>query len=207
LASGDDEEAGCEAQLGQPLGDDGRAAGAPKLDARRRRKAAGAALRRMPFPPAREAAAALPPPLPDGGPPFAEASFDAILLDAPCSALGLRPRLSQQVTATALANYASYQRRLLRTAVALLAPGGALVFSTCTISPLENEANVGWLLAEFPDMRLAAHGPRLGGPGLTAPPRGVAWLTAEQAALVQRFTPGEHDTIGFFIARFEKGAN
>jgi len=201
------EEAAAEAAAALALhrGDSGRAAGAPKLEARRARKAAGAALRRVAFPPPRAAPA---PPAPSAAaeaPPFAAESFGSILLDAPCSALGLRPRLSQQVGAAALANYASYQRRLLRTAVALLRPGGALVFSTCTVSPLENEANVGWLLAEWPCMRLAPHGPRLGGPGLTGPADGgAAWLTAEQAALVQRFTPGEHDTIGFFIARFVK---
>ena len=114
------------------------------------------------------------------------------------------------MTARELARFAAVQRALLHAAVALLRPGGALVFSTCTINPLENEANVGWLLATYGCMSLAPHAPRLGSPGLqraAAPADGDSgkpWLTAEQAALVQRFVPGESDTIGFFVARFEK---
>jgi len=168
---------------------------------------------------------------------FAPASFSHILLDAPCSAMGLRPRLAQPHTLASLRRAAHYQRRLLRQAVRLLAPGGALVFSTCTVSPLENEANVRWLLDTFPDMRLAAPPPAicpmLGGPGLTEPAdraraaellrlhgrddqkgggraeasleADLRWLTEGEARLVQRFDPaGDDDTIGFFVARFEK---
>ena len=224
----DPEREAREAREAEAKGDSGRSAGQEKRDRIRRRKAAGAALRRMPLlslhdppPPSPP-----PPPIPDsvtggvGPPPWPPQTFDAILCDAPCSALGLRPRLSQPVSAAQMRNHASYTRRLLRAAVGLLRPGGALVFSTCTLSPLENEANVGWLLRTFPDMRLAQPpGPRLGGPGLLGPAcvgaggaegcgeaEGGGWLSAEQAAMVQRFMPGEgaEDTIGFFIARFEK---
>ncbi len=58
-----------------------------------------------------------------------------MLLDAPCSALGLRPRLQQQASATYLRQCAAAQRRLLDTAVRLLRVGGSLVYSTCTINP------------------------------------------------------------------------
>ncbi len=55
-------------------------------------------------------------------------------------------------------------------------------------------------------MSLEAHAPRVGGPGLSKPPAdgGDLWLTEAQAALVQRFRPEAHDTIGFFVARFVK---
>ena len=179
-------------------GDCGVAKGAAKVAERRTRKMAGARSRGQPLP---ETPVAEP-----AGAPFPGESFDAILLDAPCSALGLRPRLSQPVTARELQRAASYQRSLLHVAAALLRPGGALVFSTCSISPLENEANVGWALAAFPQLRLAPCEPQLGGPGLTGAADGsVEWLTAEQAAMVQRFDPaGPADTIGFFVARFVK---
>ncbi len=58
-----------------------------------------------------------------------------MLLDAPCSALGLRPRLQQQASAVYLWQCAAAQRRLADAAVRALAPGGCLVYSTCTINP------------------------------------------------------------------------
>ena len=67
--------------------------------------------------------------------PFPPQSFAYILLDAPCSALGLRPRLQQTADLPSLLRAAEYQRQMLDAAVALLQPGGSLVYSTCTINP------------------------------------------------------------------------
>ena len=66
---------------------------------------------------------------------FPPASFDFVLCDAPCTALGLRPRLVHRQTLRDLQQTAVYQRRLLSVAAALLRPGGHLVFSTCSINP------------------------------------------------------------------------
>eukprot|EP01051_Picozoa_sp_SAG22_P003950 SAG22_NODE_202_length_15324_cov_7.802627_12_plen_195_part_00 len=77
-------------------------------------------------------------------------SFDRILLDPSCSALGLRPRLRHTASPAELAGYAKLQRLLFRWAVKLLRPGGAVVYSTCTFNPLENERNVAAFLAAFP---------------------------------------------------------
>lgn len=66
---------------------------------------------------------------------FSAESFDAVLLDAPCSALGLRPRLHFPHTLEELQGTAQYQRSLMDTAVKLVKPGGTLVYSTCTINP------------------------------------------------------------------------
>ncbi|KAK2076231.1 hypothetical protein QBZ16_001163 [Prototheca wickerhamii] len=150
--------------------------------------------------------------LPEGKEPvcpgFPPASFDFVLCDAPCSALGLRPRLRHEQTLQELRGTAAYQRKILAAGVAALKPGGALVFSTCTISHLENEGNVRWLLDSYPNVRLVPAEPRIAGPGL----QGL--LTAEEASLVQRFDPGVQpaqeqgthalDSIGFFIAKFVK---
>jgi hypothetical protein len=68
-------------------------------------------------------------------PGFAPESFTHVLLDAPCTALGLRPKLQQPLTLTQLLEAAAYQRQLLAAAVHLVRPGGYLVFSTCSISP------------------------------------------------------------------------
>lgn len=69
----------------------------------------------------------------------------------------------------------------------------------------ENEANVRHVLDTFPEMQLVPQSPVIAGPGLTAGSGNERWLTAEEAALVQRFDPaGSQDTIGFFIAKFQK---
>lgn len=75
-------------------------------------------------------------------PGFASESFDYILLDAPCSALGLRPRVQSHHTLPELMQTAAYQRQLIDTAVRLLKPGGCLVYSTCSINP--GEQALGW---------------------------------------------------------------
>lgn len=62
-------------------------------------------------------------------------SFEAVLLDAPCSALGLRPRLLLDWKLPQLQALAAYQRALLHAAVHMLKPGGSLVYCTCTINP------------------------------------------------------------------------
>lgn len=135
-------------------------------------------------------------------------SFDYVLLDAPCSALGLRPRLLHAWTLKQLRATAALQRALLHAAVRMLKPGGALVYSTCTINPGENEANVRYALDRWRGaLALEAAPLALGGPGIVGESDG--WLSPEEAALVQRFDPGagEDDPIGFFIARFVKTAS
>jgi len=99
------------------------------------------------------------------------ASFNRILLDPPCSALGQRPRLisTSNTTLHTLAQCADYQMALMRTAIALLKIGGSLVYSTCTHNPCENEIIVGQTLQEFPNMTLVGlpNGlDQMGAPGL-----------------------------------------
>ncbi|KAI8106699.1 hypothetical protein M9434_001353 [Picochlorum sp. BPE23] len=140
---------------------------------------------------------------------FEEASFDSVLLDGPCTALGLRPRLLLQTTIEDLKKTASYQRILIHNAVKLVKQGGYLVYSTCTINPLENECNVRYILDTFPEMQLVRSKYHLGGPGLTGSvtvgDSTYSLLQKEEADMVQRFDPGgDLDTMGFFIAKFKK---
>lgn len=84
-------------------------------------------------------------------------AFDKILADVPCSAEG-RIDLSDQRSykywsEKNIVAHAKLQRRLLRSAVACLKPGGTLVYSTCTLAPEENEGMVEWLITEFPFMK------------------------------------------------------
>jgi 16S rRNA (cytosine967-C5)-methyltransferase len=68
--------------------------------------------------------------------------FDRVLVDPPCSGLGTlqgHPDLRWRMTPESIEAMAQAQANILRAAVAALAPGGTLVYSTCTLSPRENE--------------------------------------------------------------------
>ena len=76
--------------------------------------------------------------------------FDAILLDAPCSSTGTvrrHPDIPYLKSVKDIEELAAVQTRLLDNAVALLKPGGTLVYSTCSLEPEEGEAQVAALMA------------------------------------------------------------
>lgn len=144
-------------------------------------------------------------------PGYPRGVFDFILLDPPCSALGLRPRLSHQVSMEELYGYRNYQRQFIDVAVQLLREGGVMVYSTCTYDPLENEENVAFILRNYP-MELVAQDEalRFGKEGLkdcglTDEERMWAWLGGVRDRKVQRFNMTEAcNSIGFFISCFRK---
>ena len=114
---------------------------------------------------------------------------DKILLDAPCTALGIRPKLWETRTPKEVEATARYQRAFIWAAIKSLRKGGTLVYSTCTISYEENEANVKYMLGkglklEEQSVFIASHGIDMEG--------------------VQRFYPNRHLTQGFFIAKLRK---
>jgi len=77
--------------------------------------------------------------------PFANDSWDAVLLDAPCTATGTmarHPDARWRITPEAIGRAAARQRHLLGAAAALVRPGGILVYATCSLEPEENEAIV-----------------------------------------------------------------
>jgi len=135
-----------------------------------------------------------------------------VLVDAPCSGFGAwrrNPDARWRVAPDAPARLAEVQLAILRQAVARLAPGGTLVYSTCTLAPEENEAVIDALLAETrlddgrrsegPELRLAA---RASLPAsLTAERPGVPPLLDAQGVL--RTLPHRHDADGFFAVRLE----
>jgi 16S rRNA (cytosine967-C5)-methyltransferase len=84
-------------------------------------------------------------------------SFDAILLDAPCSSTGTTRRHPDVLWTKDLSDItklASVQEGLLRHALTLLRPGGRLVFSNCSIDPTEGEDVVARVLADDPGLRV-----------------------------------------------------
>ena len=85
--------------------------------------------------------------------------FDRVLVDAPCSGEGMFRREPRLTTAWRRNYHPKYcvplQRDLLKEAAKMVAPGGMLVYSTCTFSPEEDERQVAWFLETHPDFHPA----------------------------------------------------
>ena len=82
------------------------------------------------------------------------AAFDRVLLDAPCSGLGVirrNPEAKWRLTGDDITRLAAVQKTMLKNAVRLLKPGGVLVYSTCSTSVQENEEVVRDFLSRTPD--------------------------------------------------------
>ena len=121
--------------------------------------------------------------------------FDAILLDAPCSATGTfrrHPEVLYRARPKVIAENADLQARLLDRAVQWLRPGGSLVYSVCSLEPQEGEEIVSAFVAAHPGFNIDA--------SRDLPPfvpvSGEGWV---------RILPGllesEGGLDGFFIAR------
>jgi len=108
--------------------------------------------------------------------------FDRVLLDPPCSDLGTlqsRPDVRWKKDEEVVGRLSAEQSRLLDAAAERVRPGGTLVYSTCTISPAENERQVEQFLDRHPDFR-----------------------SDEQTQLM----PHRDGTDGFFIARLARAS-
>jgi 16S rRNA (cytosine967-C5)-methyltransferase len=122
--------------------------------------------------------------------------FDYILCDAPCSATGVirrHPDIKLLRRATDIPAFATAQGAMLRALVPLLAPGGRLLYTTCSVLPEENEQVTATLLAAQSDLRLA---------GIPAARLGPAAL--ERSPGVQLLPGTEAGTDGFYYACLEK---
>ena len=137
---------------------------------------------------------------------FEPSYFDYIILDPPCSGLGLRPNLKFDKTYwKSLDSYSAFQRKLFLEAWSLLKPGGEMTYSTCTINPQENELLVDKMLNSLPDAELLpirrGKYEKYCEPGLA-----VGSLTQKQChECICRFVPSEEkDLNGFFLVKFRK---
>jgi 16S rRNA (cytosine967-C5)-methyltransferase len=83
--------------------------------------------------------------------------WDAVLLDAPCSATGTirrHPELPYLKDEAQVRELAGLQRRLLRKAASLVKPGGVVVYCTCSLEPEEGEMRARGFLADQPDFEI-----------------------------------------------------
>lgn len=123
----------------------------------------------------------------------ADVGFDAVLLDAPCTATGTcrrHPDVLHRIGPSHIATMAALQAELLARAQALLAPGGTLVYATCSLEPAEGEEQAA--LVDLPGQPVtAAELP----PGLS--PTATGWVRTHPGML------SDHGGLdGFFIARW-----
>ncbi|WP_419919325.1 transcription antitermination factor NusB [Candidatus Poriferisocius sp.] len=123
-------------------------------------------------------------------PPFRSGVFDRVLVDAPCSGLGVLGRRADarwRVNPEDVEELARLQAGLLRTAFRLVRPGGVVVYSVCTMTEAETVAMDDFVAREHPD----------------AVPVGIddaRWRPRGRGALV---LPQDHNTDGMFIAIYK----
>lgn len=132
--------------------------------------------------------------------------FEKSLVDAPCSMEGMfksyDPKTYDHWSPKKVKLLSQRQKYLLRSAISATKPGGIIVYSTCTISPEENELVIDWILKKCPEVKLEElnldFAPLVA--GLTA------WgkhQLAPQLSLTGRIIPNQQFE-AFFIAKLRK---
>lgn len=124
-------------------------------------------------------------------PPFAAGTVDRVLVDAPCSGLGVlrrRPDARWRINADDVDRLADLQRQLLSGAITLLRPGGTLVYSVCTLTLAETAEIDTWLADAHPDF-------------VPMPPPGPPWAPLARGALL---LPQSAGTDGMFLLKLRR---
>jgi 16S rRNA (cytosine967-C5)-methyltransferase len=130
----------------------------------------------------------------DAGAPPLRGGFDRVLVDAPCSGLGVLGRRADarwRKEPGAIAEMAALQTRILEAAAALARPGGVVVYSVCSLEPEETEAIVTHFLSRHPEFSAGDVRPFL-------PP------AFRGRDLFFRALPHVHGTDGVFAARLTR---
>jgi NOL1/NOP2/sun family putative RNA methylase len=129
--------------------------------------------------------------------------FDSILLDAPCSGEGILhlekgrwPRSIDDIVSRVILQY-----QLLKAGLKALREGGALLYSTCSVTVEENEYVISLILEEHDDIKVDEPPIRGGDRGITDY---STLRIASETARCKRFFPHRHGTEGFTICRIRK---
>ena len=140
----------------------------------------------------------------DGTSYQAASKFDAILIDAPCTATGTFRRHPESIwhrRARDISDRVLLQRKLIETGVNCLVPGGVLVYSTCSLEGEEGEEQASWLVKSMPEV--------IGFPIMAEEVPGFegaldenGWLRTWPGMQVPGIAGGTLD--GFFVARFRR---
>ena len=118
---------------------------------------------------------------------------DAVLVDAPCTGTGTfrrHPDGRWRIGPDDLASLVRLQTRILRAAATAVAPGGLLVYATCSLEPEENEEQVERFLQEHPDFEVA--------------PPAAALPIPDAGGSALRILPHEHGVDGAFAVRMRR---
>jgi 16S rRNA (cytosine967-C5)-methyltransferase len=125
---------------------------------------------------------------------FANLKPDRVIVDPPCSALGLRPKICDRTTQSRVNDLAEYQKQFVKAAARVVRPAGVVVYSVCTYTAKECEG-----IVEFAERECALH--------LIEQTPFIASNATEGSraprSLCQRFHPAL-DEIGYFVAKFER---
>lgn len=125
---------------------------------------------------------------------FSTLKPDKILVDPPCSALGIMPKVYEYTAKSEIEALARYQKQFLEEASKIVKPGGRIVYSVCTLTLQECEQNA--LHAnETCNLSIQAQFPMLGDKAIP--------IQDKPTDHCQRFHPHKHDA-GFFIASFQR---
>ena len=125
--------------------------------------------------------------------PTLRGKVDRVLIDPPCSSLGVRPKLYDTKRYKDIVDLRNYQVQFFKPAYELLRKGGVLVYSTCTVTIEENEEVIEEVLEKYRFELVEARYGSLGSRGLGG--NGKFFL---------RFHPHIHDVTGYFIAKLIK---
>ena len=123
-------------------------------------------------------------------------SFDKILIDAPCSGIGVmweKPDVKYRHNLESISSLVEEQRNILEVCSKYVKPGGVLVYSTCSILQKENQQQVAHFLENHDDFAMVSFPQNF--------PEKLAKKTTE---LGLQLLPTEDEVEGFFIARLMK---